>query len=57
MTWMNIGLTIYSAHDKSYLGGIGCASEVCVDLLGLGLVERYKPVEDVVASRSVVGAT
>ena len=32
-------LTIDGAHDKSYLCGIGCASEVGVDLLGLGLVQ------------------
>lgn len=48
-------LTIHSRHDESDLGGIGGACEVGVDLLLFCLVQRNEPVENVVASRGVVG--
>jgi len=48
---------IHGAHDKSYLGGVSCACKVCVDLFGLGLVQGYKSIEDIVASGSIVRAT
>ena len=54
---MNTALTIDGAHDKPYLRGIRCASEMCVDLLGLGLVEGHESVEYVVASCSIVRTT
>lgn len=54
---MKSALTIDGAHDKPYLRGIRCASEMCVDLLGLGLVKGHESVEDVVASCGIVGAT
>ena len=50
-------LTVDSAHDKPDLCGVGRAGEVGVDLLGFGLVQRYKAVEDVIASSGVVRAT
>lgn len=49
-------LTIDCGHDESNLHGIGSACEMCVDLLGLVLVERDESVQDVVACRSVVWA-
>lgn len=51
------GLTIDSAHHKSYLRGVGGAGEVGIDLFGLGLVEGDKSVEDVITSRSIIRAT
>lgn len=50
-------LTIDGSHDEADLGGIGCAGEVSVDLLGLVLVQADETVQDVVAGRSVVVAT
>lgn len=46
--------TVHSRHDEADLHGIGGACKVCVDLLGLVLVQRDEAVEDVVACRSVV---
>lgn len=48
-------LTVDSSHDESDLHGVGGAGEMCVDLLGLVLVQADETVEDVVASSSVVG--
>lgn len=53
MVW----LTVDSAHDKPYLCCVSGACEMGVDLLGLCLVQRYKPVENVVACSGVIGAT
>jgi len=50
-------LTVDSSHDESDLHSIGGAGEMCVDLLGLVLVQADETVEDVVASSSVVGAS
>lgn len=52
-----MGLTVHSSHDEANLRGVGGTCEVSVDLLLLGLVERNKAVENVVASRGVVGTT
>ncbi len=52
-----MALTINGAHDKSYLRGVGCASEMCVNLLGLGLVQGYESVKNIVASGSIVRST
>jgi len=48
---------INGSHDESDLCCICCACEMSVDLFLLGLVERYKSVEDIVASGSIVRAT
>lgn len=55
LTIKDVGLTVHSSHDEANLGGVSGAGEVSVDLLLLGLVERDETVEDVVASRGVVG--
>ena len=49
-------LTVDCSHDESDLHGVRGTCEVSVNLLGLVLVQRHKPVEDVVASGRVVGA-
>jgi len=46
---------INSSHDESNLRRIGGTCEVGIDLLRLCLVQGDEPVEDVVASRSVIG--
>lgn len=46
---------VHCCHHESNLGGISSAGEVRVDLLLLGLVQGNESVEDVVASRGVVG--
>lgn len=48
-------LTVHCSHDESDLGSIGGAGEVSVNLLLLGLVQGNETVEDVIASRSIVG--
>lgn len=48
-------LTVHCCHHKSNLGGVSSAGEVRVDLLLFGLVQGNESVEDVVASRRVVG--
>lgn len=48
-------LTVDGSHDESDLHSIGGAGEMCVDLLGLVLVQADETVQDVVASSSVVG--
>ena len=50
-------LTVHGGHDEANLRGVSGTCEVGVDLLLLGLVEGNKAVEDVVASRGVVGTT
>lgn len=50
-------LTIHCCHDESNLGSVGSAGEVRVDLLLFGLVQGNETVEDIVASRGVVGTT
>lgn len=50
-------LTVDSSHDESDLHSVGGAGEMCVDLLGLVLVQADEAVENVVASGSVVGAS
>lgn len=47
-------LTVYSSHDEANLCGIRGASEMCVDLFGLVLVQAHEAVEDVVASGTIV---
>lgn len=47
-------ITIDSAHHESDLRSVGGASEMCVYLLGLGLVESDESVQNVVACRSIV---
>jgi len=48
---------IDSGHNESYLGGVGSASEMGVDLFGLMLVQADESVEDVVASQGVIITT
>lgn len=48
-------LTVDGSHNESDLHGIGGAGEMCVNLLGLVLVQADETVENVVASSSVVG--
>ena len=48
--------TVYCGHDEPDLHGIRGTGEVGIDLLGLVLVERDEPIEDVVTRRSVVWA-
>ena len=50
-------LTIDSGHDEANLGGVGGASEVGVNLLGLVLVQADEAVENVVAGGGVVVTT
>lgn len=47
--------TVDGSHDESDLHSIGGAGEMCVNLLGLVLVQADETVQDVVASSSVVG--
>ena len=47
-------LTVNCSHDEADLSGVGCASEMGINLLGLVLVQADKAVEDVVACRRVV---
>lgn len=49
--------TVNCGHDETDLCGIRSTCEVSVNLLLLGLVERDKAVEDVVAGGGVVGTT
>ena len=49
--------TINGSHHKAYLRSVRGTSEVGVYLLGLVLVQRDESVEDVVASRSIIGTT
>lgn len=49
--------TINSCHNEADLGSICCASEMSVDLLGLGLIKGNEAIEDVVAGRSVIRTT
>lgn len=51
------GLTIDGAHDEFYLHGVGSACEMGVDLFGLCLIERHKPVENVVTSSGIIRTT
>ena len=57
--WVELGWerTIDSSHDKADLGCIGCTCKVGVDLLGLVLVQRNKPIQNVIASRSIIRST
>jgi len=48
---------IDSGHDESDLCGICCTGEMCIDLLGLVLVQGDKTVEDVIASGGVIVTT
>ena len=50
-------LTVDGSHDESDLHGIRGTREMRVNLLGLVLVQRHEPVEDVVAGSGVIGAT
>ena len=50
-------LTIDRGHNESDLSGVGGASEMGVDLLGLVLVKGDESVQDVIARRGIVGAT
>ena len=50
-------LTVDSSHDKANLSGVSGTSEVRVDLFGLMLVQRYKAVENIVASSGIVRTT
>ena len=50
-------LTIDRSHDESDLRCIGGAGEMCVDLLGLVLVQAHESVQDVVASCGIVITT
>lgn len=50
-------LTIYSSHDEADLRRVGGAGEMCVDLLGLLLVERDESVQYVIAGCVVVRTT
>jgi hypothetical protein len=52
-----VELTIDGTHDEPYLGGIGGASEVSVDLLCFGLIERHESVQDIVACCGIIRAT
>lgn len=49
--------TVNCSHDETDLCSVRGACEVGVDLLLLGLVERHKTVQDVVACCGVVGTT
>ncbi len=49
--------TIDSSHDEANLSCIGCTCKVSVDLLGLVLIQRNKTVQDVIASRSIIGSS
>jgi len=49
--------TVYYVHDKTNLRSVGSTGEVRVDLLGVLLVERYEPIENVHAGGVVVIAT
>jgi len=49
--------TVHSCHDESDLRCICCSSEMCVDLLGLLLIEGDKSVQNVVACGLIVSAT
>ncbi len=49
--------TVHRSHDESDLGGIGSAGKVGVYLLGLVLVQGYESVQDIIASRGIVGST
>lgn len=49
--------TVHRSHDESDLGGIGSTGEVGVYLLGLVLVQGYESVQDIIASRGIVGST
>jgi hypothetical protein len=49
-----LGLTIDSGHDESNLGGVGGASEMCVDLFGFVLVQAHESIENIVARSLVV---
>ena len=50
-------LTIDCAHDESYLSCVCCAGKMSIDLFGLGLIERDKSVEDIIAGSGVIGTT
>jgi hypothetical protein len=54
---VRFGRTIDCCHDKPDLHCICCAGKMGINLLGLMLIERHEPVEDVVASCRIVGAT
>lgn len=46
--------TVDCCHDKADLGGICGASEVCVNLLRLVLVQADESVQDVVTRRRII---
>lgn len=48
---------IDSRHDKPYLGGIGGAGEVGINLLRLVLVQGNESVQDIVAGRGIIRST
>ncbi len=54
---VGVELTIDGTHDEPYLGGIGGAGEVSVDLLCFGLIERHESVQNVVACCGIIRAT
>ena len=49
--------TVHSCHDETDLSGVGGTCKVCVDLLGLMLIQRNETVQDVVACRRIIRST